>query len=194
LLFISLDVIQFNVTLFLAAVDEKLASSTGKVPSVLLLLMEEYVGAEPAASSVAVLNLLTLSHLTSDATMGEHVERAFCSFGASASMRGRAVPMMLAALSTYHAGMPQIVIVGEPGAPDTEALTRVVRRRYLPAAVMVPISERHRPDLTRLLSWTAPLVVRHSQATAYVCRSFACQMPTSSPAELEAQLATWNSR
>ena len=34
-------------------------------------------------------------------------------------MRGRAVPMMLAALSTYHAGMPQIVIVGEPAAPDT---------------------------------------------------------------------------
>ena len=48
--------------------------------------------------------------------------------------------MMLAALSTYHAGMPQVVIVGEPGAPDSRALARVVHRRYMPSAVIVPIS------------------------------------------------------
>jgi len=123
-----------------------------------------------------------------------HVERAFGSFGASASMRGRAVPMMLAALSTYHAGMPQVVIVGEPGARDSRALARVVHRRYMPGALIVPISSSHRVELARLLPWTAPLVMRNSQATAYVCRDFACEMPTSSPAELDSQLAAWNSR
>jgi uncharacterized protein YyaL (SSP411 family) len=180
--------------LFWDPVDGGWFSTTGKDPSVLLRLKEEYDGAEPAASSIAVLNLLTLSHLTGDANMEAHVERAFGSFGASASMRGRAVPMMLAALSTYHAGMLQIVIVGEPGAPDTERLTQVVHRRYLPSAVLVPISEARRSELARLLPWTAPLVAHRDQATAYVCRSFACQMPTSSPLELEAQLASWNSR
>jgi uncharacterized protein YyaL (SSP411 family) len=180
--------------LFWDPVDGGWFSTTGKDPSVLLRLKEEYDGAEPAASSIAVFNLLALSHLTGDANMEAHVERAFGAFGASASMRGRAVPMMLAALSTYHAGMLQIVIAGEPGTPDTEALTQVVHRRYLPAAMMVPISEAHRSELARLLPWTAPLVAHRNQATAYVCRSFACQMPTSSPSELEAQLATWNSR
>ena len=38
----------------------------GDDPSVLLRLKETYDGAEPAASSIAVLNLLTLSHLTGD--------------------------------------------------------------------------------------------------------------------------------
>jgi len=198
--------------LFWDPVDGGWFSTTGKDPSVLLRLKEEYDGAEPAASSVAVFNLLTLTHLAAtpmtptpnsqDVGVGslgvgsyaQRIERAFGMFGASASMRGRAVPMMLAALSTYHAGMPQIVVVGEPAAPDTEALMQVVHRRYLPAAVIVPISEQHRSDLARLLPWTAPLVARRNQATAYVCRSFACQMPTSSPTELEAQLATWNSR
>ena len=169
-------------------------STTGKDPSVLLRLKEEYDGAEPAASSLAVLNLLTLSHLIGDPTMVAHVERAFGSFGASASLRGRSVPMMLAALSTYHAGMPQIVIVGEPAVPDTRAMMEVVHRRYIPTAVFVPIVESHRRELARLLPWTAPLVKRENRATAYVCRSFACQMPTTSPTELETQLATWNSR
>jgi hypothetical protein len=198
--------------LFWDPVDGGWFSTTGKDPSVLLRLKEEYDGAEPAASSIAVLNLLTLSHLASTPKMPtansqelgvaelgvgssyeSHVERAFGSFGANASMRGRAVPMMLAALSTYHAGMPQVVIVGEAGAPDTEALMRVVRRRYLPTAVIVPISGAHRQALARLLPWTKSLVTRDGHATVYVCRSFACQMPTSSPSELEKQLATWNS-
>jgi uncharacterized protein YyaL (SSP411 family) len=180
--------------LFWDSADGGWFSTTGKDASVLLRLKEEYDGAEPAASSLAVLNLLTLSHLTGDADMGVHVERAFGSFGASASMRGRSVPMMLAALSTYHAGMPQIVIAGEPAAPDTRALMQVVHRRYMPTAVLVPIVEAHRRQLARLLPWTAPLVKRENRATAYVCRGFACQMPTTSPTELETQLATWNSR
>jgi uncharacterized protein YyaL (SSP411 family) len=182
-------------------------STTGRDPSVLLRLKEEYDGAEPAASSVAVLNLLTLAHLIStpntptpnsqDLGVGElgvgssyadRVEAAFGAFGASASMRGRAVPMMLAALSTYHAGMPQIVIAGEAAAADTRALTDVVRSRYRPTAVVVPIRDAHRPALARLLPWTEALIRRDARATAYVCRDFACQMPTTSPEELGQQL------
>jgi len=180
--------------LFWDPIDGGWFSTTGSDPSVLLRLKEEYDGAEPAASSVAVLNLLTLSHLTGDAAMVERVERAFGAFGASASMRGRSVPMMLAALSTYHAGMPQVVIAGEAGASDTRALTEVVRSRYMPTAVVVPISAAHRQELARLLPWTKALAMREGKATAYVCRDFACQMPATSAAELEAQLTSWTSR
>ena len=42
-------------------------STTGQDPSVLLRMKEDYDGAEPTASSVSVLNLLTLSHLVADA-------------------------------------------------------------------------------------------------------------------------------
>jgi uncharacterized protein YyaL (SSP411 family) len=198
--------------LFWDPVDGGWFSTTGNDPSVLLRLKEEYDGAEPAASSVAVLNLLTLSHLAATpktptpnsqdleagslgvGSYAERIERAFGAFGASASMRGRAVPMMLAALSTYHAGMPQIVVAGEPGSPDTRALTSVVRRRYLPTAVIVPVSDAHRPELARLLPWTAALTMRDGKATAYVCRDFTCQMPAISAPELDAQLASWTSR
>ena len=202
--------------LFGDPIDGGWFSTTGKDTSVLLRLKEECDGAEPAATSVALLNLLALSHLTDDAgptpkgpfpetptpasqTLGlvdlgvgssfsETIERTLGMFGASTSMRGRSVPMMLAAFSTYHAGTPQIVIVGEPEAVATRALVEVVRRRYLPTAVLVRISEAHREALSRLLPWTAGLQVGDARATAYVCRDFACRLPVTSPDDLGRQL------
>ena len=96
--------------------------------------------------------------------------------------------MMLAALSTYHAGVPQIVIVGEPDAANTRALSEVVRRHYIPTAVVVPVSEAQREPLSQLLPWTSSLRQLEGRATVFVCRDFACQTPTSSVDELDAQL------
>ena len=174
--------------LFWDPIDGGWYSTTGEDASVLLRLKEEYDGAEPAATSVAMLNLLALSHLTGDAVMADRVVTTFGTFGASASMRRRGVPMMLAALSTYHAGVSQIVIVGEPDAVDTRALSEVVRRHYIPAAVVVPVSEAQREPLSRLLPWTSSLRQREGRATVFVCRDFACQTPTTSVDELDAQL------
>jgi len=189
-------------------VDGGWFSTTGRDASVLLRLKEEYDGAEPAASSIGVLNLLTLAHLTAStpetpapspqppgggsvdvgSAFAEKVDRTLAMFGGSAAMRGRAVPMMLAALSTYHAGMPQIVLAGPPDAPETRALAGVIRRHYLPAAVVVPVTPASRDGLARLLPWTAALGPGDGRAAAYVCREFACETPAASPEELDRQL------
>jgi len=95
---------------------------------------------------------------------------------------------MLTALSTYHAGSPQVVVVGEPASADTAALNEVVGRVYLPTALVVPVTPRHRDALARLLPWTVPMTARDGRATAYVCRQFTCQAPATSADELEAHL------
>ncbi|HEY5617664.1 MAG TPA: thioredoxin domain-containing protein [Vicinamibacterales bacterium] len=164
-------------------------STTGKDASVLLRLKEEYDGAEPAASSLAVLNLLTMSHLTGDRAMAEKIERTFAAFAGSISDRGRAVPMMLAALSTHYIGLPQIVIVGDPGVSDASELMSVVRRCYLPTAVIVPLGEAYKRALSRLLPWVGALHTHDARATAYVCRDFACETPATSAQELDARLS-----
>ena len=165
-------------------------STTGRDPSVLLRLKEDYDGAEPSASAVAVLNLLTLSHLAGDATMTGRIEKTLAAFAMRATQQGRSVPMMLAALSTYHAGMPQIVIVGGREAADSAALTAAVREKYLPTAVFVPVGASTRGALAGLLPWIAAMPARDGRATAYVCRDFACQQPTTSAEELRSQLAS----
>jgi uncharacterized protein YyaL (SSP411 family) len=173
-------------------------STTGEDASVLLRLKEEYDGAEPSASAIAVLNRLTMAHLRGERAAADDaaqkIARTFGAFGGTASMRGRAMPMMLAALSTYHAGMPQIVIVGEPEAADTRALHASLRRHYLPTAVVVPVRTAHRAELSRLLPWTRALEVQQGCATAYVCREFSCQLPTTSPDTLVSQLTALTRR
>jgi uncharacterized protein YyaL (SSP411 family) len=97
--------------------------------------------------------------------------------------------MMLAALSTYHAGMSQIVIAGDRSAEQARALMDVARRRYLPFAVTVPLVPTHWEAIGKLLPWTAAMALRAEQPIAYVCRDFACLTPASSPDELASQLA-----
>jgi uncharacterized protein YyaL (SSP411 family) len=171
--------------LFWDSVDGGWFSTTGADPSVLLRLKEQYDGAEPAASSVAVQNLLRLSSLTGD---GEAVARVERTFGLFSPQMGRAVPLMMAGLSSYHAGTQQIVIVGTPDAPDTAALLDVVRRCYAPAAVLVRVDSRGPGPLVGLLPWVASMPAQDGAATAYVCRKFVCQAPSASPRDLAAQL------
>ena len=45
-------------------------STTGRDPSVLLRMKEDYDGAEPTASSISVMNLLVLSHLIDNPRLG----------------------------------------------------------------------------------------------------------------------------
>jgi uncharacterized protein YyaL (SSP411 family) len=163
-------------------------STTGQDPSVLLRLKEDYDGAEPAASSVAVLNLLALSHLTGDQRMAAKVERTFEWAAPRAAQMGRAIPMMLTALSTYHAGMPQVVLAGDPAADDMRLLARAAHRRYAPTALVIPVAPVHRTAIARLLPWVEPMEARNGRATAYVCREFACEAPTTSAEELALRL------
>jgi uncharacterized protein YyaL (SSP411 family) len=102
--------------------------------------------------------------------------------------------MMLTALSTWHAGMPQVVIVGDPHAEDTAAMRRVLQQAYLPTAIIIPLLPQHRETLARLLPWVAAMHTVDGRATAYVCRDFSCQMPATSDAQLEEQLRGSNVR
>jgi uncharacterized protein len=136
---------------------------------------------------VAVLNLLTMSHLTAYAGMAEKIERTFAAFAGSMSA-GRVVPMMQAALSTHYLGVPQIIIARDRGASGVRALESAVRGHYLPAAVVVPVDDSHRAALLRLLPWTEALRARDGNATAYVCRDFVCETPATSVEDLESQL------
>src|SRR5205814_8128663 len=84
-------------------------STTGRDPSVLLRMKEDYDGAEPTASSVSVLNLMVLSHLVSDSAWGERIDATLRLFGMRLEQMGRGVPMMGAALAVRLAGVQQIV-------------------------------------------------------------------------------------
>ena len=161
-------------------------STTGADPAVLLRLKEDYDGAEPAASSVAALNALVLAHLAGDTAAGDRAERTLARYGPRAGHAARAVPMMLCALSAWHAGYAQIVIAASQDAAGTRALAVELARHYLPFAVIVPRAGDGALD--RVLPMAAAMLPREGRATAYVCRDFTCLAPATSPEALAAQL------
>ena len=162
-------------------------STTGRDPSVLLRLKEDYDGAEPSAGSVSVLNLLTLAHLVDDAGAREKAEKTLGRYGERAGRAARVIPMMLAGLSTFHAPASQVVIVGEPDA--ARELTTELSRHYLPFAVAIPVRPgAHQDEIGRAMPFIGAMRPQGGAATAFVCRDFACREPVTNPAALAAQL------
>ncbi len=165
-------------------------STTDSDASVLLRLKDEYDGAEPSAGSVSVLNLLTLSHLDADGGDAlRKVERTLARFGDRFGHAARVVPLMAAALSQYHAGTTQIVVVGPRAREDTQQLHARVRGRFLPFAVRIPVEPgTEQAGLAELLPFVAPMTMVNDTATAFVCSNFACQAPVTDPDAFDDQL------
>jgi uncharacterized protein YyaL (SSP411 family) len=164
-------------------------STTGRDPSVLVRMKEDYDGAEPTASAVSVLNLLVLSHLVEDPQWADRIERTLRLFGTRLEQIGRAVPMMGAALSTYTAGIQQIVIAEAVHAADgDDALTRAVARRYTPFATILRIGEDRRAALAGSLPFVAGMTPVDGRTAAYVCRDFTCRQPVTTVDALEHEL------
>jgi len=165
-------------------------STTGRDPSVLLRLKEDYDGAEPSASSVSVLNTLTLAHLTDDAAARAKAERTLARYGPRAGRAARVIPLMLAGLSLWHAAASQIVLLGPRDRDDTRALLAEIGSRYLPFALVVPIDG---PDAQAVLAVTMPFVsamrLIDERASAFVCRDFACRQPVNTVSALTTELA-----
>jgi uncharacterized protein YyaL (SSP411 family) len=164
-------------------------STTGQDPTVLLRMKEEYDGAEPAAASVAALNALWLGHLTDQEGARRSAERAFAQLNVRGGDATRVAPFMAAALSTYHAGIRQIVLAGDQTADDTRALAAVAASRYLPFHIFVQVNGGDLARLHAVLPLVAGMQARGGRATAYVCQNFRCEAPVQEPEALQALLS-----
>jgi len=163
-------------------------NSTGEDPTVLLRLKEDYDGAEPAAASLSVRNLIVLAQLISDPGLAERAERSLERYGPQIGRVARVMPFMLSNVARWHAPKTQIVIAG----PEGSAMERVVASRYLPFAVQVPrLSGAPVPDR---LSWVAAMTERGGEPAAYVCTDFTCQAPVTDTEALAASLGTLSLR
>jgi uncharacterized protein YyaL (SSP411 family) len=163
--------------LFFDQVNGGYFSVSGDDPSILLRMKEDNDGAEPAASSVAALNLLRLAQLRDDMSYRERAEKTIGAFAAQLERFPSALPQMLVALQFSRSTPQQIVFAGD----DTHALEREFHRHFLPNA----IATRADPKIPRSREMRAV----NGRAAAYVCENFTCQAPVSDPADLRALLS-----
>ncbi len=160
--------------------------STGSTDDTILLrLKEDYDGAEPSANSVALLNLSRLAQMTGSAEYDQKAESTLAAFSGVLAAAPHAMPQMMSAFAFRLDKPRQIVIAGDPDAPDTRALLRTVHERFLPDKILLLADGgAGQKTLAGQNAFLGSVVRLDGKATAYVCEDYACRLPTSDMATL----------
>jgi uncharacterized protein YyaL (SSP411 family) len=165
-------------------------STSGKDQSVVLRMKDDNDGAEPAASSVAALNLLRLSQFRDDKQMAERARKTIDTFAATLSHFPSAMPQMLVALDYSLSKPRQIVIAGKKDAPATKALLKEVHRHFLPKTVLLLAdSNEGQKYLGEKNEAIGAMSMVDAKAAAYVCENFTCKAPMTDPKQLSELLS-----
>jgi hypothetical protein len=147
---------------------------------------ELFDGATPSSNSVSAMNLLRLATFTGDKKYRDRAEAVFSGLAGYLDRAPSAFPRLLCALDYRQDEPREIVLSGEPGREDFEALRAAVFASRRPNRVVA------HADAAESLADLAPLVASRGSgegtARAWVCRNFACLRPTSDPSELAAAL------
>jgi uncharacterized protein YyaL (SSP411 family) len=165
-------------------------SGTGEDASILLRMKEDNDSAEPAASSVAALNLLRLAQSRNEQRWRERVEKTIAAFSPQIGHFPSAMPQLLVALDFSLSKPRQIVIAGKRDSKDTRALLSEVHRHFLPNKILLLADggdgQRFLEEKLETLRGMKPV---ENKPTAYVCENFACQAPLNEAAALGKLLA-----
>ncbi|MDD5758013.1 MAG: thioredoxin domain-containing protein, partial [Desulfobulbaceae bacterium] len=162
--------------------------TTGEDKSVIMRMKGDYDGAEPAANSVAALNLLRLGSLFGSAELLAKADKTILAFANQLRQSPNALPQMLVAYEFKRQKPMQIVIAGDRNTADTMAMQRVAAELFLPNKVMLLSDGNQPPSLAKKLTTLSYMTKQNGKATAYVCENFACQQPTTDPDVLQKML------
>jgi hypothetical protein len=94
---------------------------------------------------------------------------------------------MLNALDFALATPREVAIVGEPHAPDTQAMIGTLNARWLPNVVVVAAAPND-AAAQRLIPLLQDRPQQAGKATAYVCERFVCNLPTTDADAMLGQL------
>jgi len=140
---------------------------------------ESYDGAIPSANSVHALNLIRLSRITGN----ENFEQKALQIGAAFSKQVTNAPgnhtQMMSALDFWSGKSYEVVIVGKPGAKDSEDMIHALRQTFKPnKIVLFKPTDQDNSELTKLAPFIKHQASIAGKATAFICYNFACKAPT----------------
>jgi len=153
---------------------------------------EVHDGAIPSGNSVAMANGIRLSRLTGNSALESEAARAGRTFAAEVLASPTAHLYLLTALDYLLGPSNEVVVAGEPLAPETRAMLDLLHRRFLPKTVALYISPDRAGAVSALAPFTMAMKPPEEGAAAYVCGGTACRPPVRDVAELEKALLDAN--
>jgi uncharacterized protein YyaL (SSP411 family) len=165
-------------------------TTSGKDASVLLRMKDDNDSAEPAASSIAALNLLRLAQIRDERQMEDRAKKTIAAFGPTLSHFASAMPQMLVAVDFSSSKPRQIVIAGKKDAPETKALLKEVHRHFLPKTIpLLADGAEGQKYLGEKFEAIRAMSMVDGRPAAYVCENFTCKAPVTDPKQLTELLA-----
>jgi hypothetical protein len=144
-----------------------------------------YDGAIPSGNSVAYLNTLKLARITGNADMEKRAHEIYKAFCAQAGAMPTGFTQFLCGLDFAIGPANEVVITGNRGASDTQAMLAALRKHFMPnTVVLFRPTEPDEPDLASLSPRIRSYPETDGRATAYVCSHFTCAPPTADPETL----------
>ena len=153
-------------------------STSGKDKSVVLRMKDDNDSAEPAASSVAALNLLRQAQFRGDTKLEERGRKTIDAFAATVNHFASAMPQLLVAREFSMSKPRQIVIAGKLDAPETKTLVGEVHRHFLPNKILILADGAHgQKFFAETNEAIAAMLPVGGKPAAYVCENFTCKAP-----------------
>jgi uncharacterized protein YyaL (SSP411 family) len=153
-------------------------SNSGRDHNVFVRMKDDNDGAEPAASSIAALNLLRLSQIYDDPNIAERAKKTIDAFATILSQFPSGMPQMLVAVENSLGKPRQIVIAGKKGSSQTKALLKEVHRHFLPNTIVILAdADQGQKYLGERNEAVRAMSLVEGKPAAYVCENFACKAP-----------------
>ncbi|MCI0451743.1 MAG: thioredoxin domain-containing protein [Candidatus Latescibacteria bacterium] len=149
---------------------------------------EIYDGATPSGNSVAMLNLARIARFTGDMQWDRKARAIGSAFASQASRLPMAHAFSMVAVDFLVGPTFEIVVAGSRDGPDTRAMLAAVDRAFVPNKVVVLRPEEDPKAVVEVVPYTREQIAVDGAATAYVCRNFACDLPTTKPDDVAVRL------
>ncbi|HPF41204.1 MAG TPA: thioredoxin domain-containing protein [Phycisphaerae bacterium] len=161
--------------------------------TVLVRMKSASDNAVPSGNSVQAMNLLRLAILLDRPTLREEAERLLHCFGEKARAMPFSSERLLAAADFLHGRPAEIAIVcTKASRGEADAMLDAIWQSYVPNRVMALLVEDDAgaDALARRIPLLKDKTSADGKATAYVCRNYACQAPTTETGKLLEQVVS----
>ena len=168
-----------QIELFYDTVNSGFYDISGSDPSILVRTKESYDGAAPSGNSIAILNLLRLSHMIDSQNYRSMADKSLSFFGERILNTPESLVQFLVALDFSLSKPKQIIIAGPPDSPHTWDLLKEIHLRFIPnRIILLADGGDAQKTLGAYLPFIKTMRMIGGKSTAYICVDYTCKFPT----------------
>jgi len=137
-----------------------------------------YGGAIPSGNAMSIGNLARLYRITGNPDYATRNDELIRAFSGEIGTQPMVYPLALCGLDFNFGPTHEVVISGERDDAGTLAMIAALRKDFRPNQVVILRTPENAGALAKVAPYTETQVSVGGKATAYVCRNFACKVPT----------------